>query len=133
MSKAEDLATFKKMAEDYGRALKSGDVARIKSCWTDDLIVMPPNEPILTGKEAFGSWMQNFFDRFIIQETLSPEEVETAGDWAFVRSSFTDVLIPKAGGEPIEDSGKSLDIYKRQPDGSWKLYRAMWNGNRAAS
>jgi ketosteroid isomerase-like protein len=28
---------------------------------------------------------------------------------------------------PLEATGKDLVIFKRQPDGSWKVYRDCWN------
>ena len=39
-------------------------------------------------------------------------------------------LTPKAGGEPTEDSGKWLGILKRQPNGSWKVHRDIWNSDK---
>ncbi|MEE8586821.1 MAG: hypothetical protein V3T83_18425 [Acidobacteriota bacterium] len=58
-------------------------------------------------------------------------EVEVAGDWAFDRGTYTITLTPKAGGEPVfEDEAKYLTITKRQPDGSWKIYRTISNSDR---
>jgi len=51
------------------------------------------------------------------------------GDWAFGRCNFTATMTPKAGGEPIFTDGKALTLYKRQADGSWKLYWDCWNSN----
>ena len=91
---------------------------------------MEPNQPALIGKEAIRSFFQTHFDQFATKGTDEPVEVEVAGDWAFVRGTYTITQTPKAGGEPIEDSGKWLAIYKRQPDGSWKCYCDIWNSDR---
>ena len=61
--------------------------------------------------------------------TLSLEEVEVAGDWGFIRGTSPVTLTPQAGGEPLQDEGKYLSIRKRQPDGSWKIFWAIWNSN----
>lgn len=37
--------------------------------------------------------------------------------------------MPKAGGEPIEDKGKSAFIVRRQYDGTWKIARLIANGD----
>jgi ketosteroid isomerase-like protein len=29
----------------------------------------------------------------------------------------------------MEDRGKTLNVWKRQADGSWKLHRDIWNSN----
>ena len=42
---------------------------------------------------------------------------------------YTVTFTPEAGGEPIRGIGKWMDIYKRQPDGSWKIYRGIYNSD----
>jgi ketosteroid isomerase-like protein len=36
---------------------------------------------------------------------------------------------PKDGSEPFVFDNKTLVIYKRQVDGSWKVFRAMYSSN----
>jgi ketosteroid isomerase-like protein len=36
---------------------------------------------------------------------------------------------PKAGGPESLFDGKFLTVFKRQPDGSWKIYRDCFNSN----
>ncbi len=90
---------------------------------------MPPNAPPLIGKEAIRAAYQSTLDQFTGEITLSLEEVEFGGDWAFVRGTSPVTLTPKAGGELIQDEGKYLSIRKKQPDGSWKIFRTIWNSN----
>lgn len=51
------------------------------------------------------------------------------GDWAFERGSYKITLTPKGGGEPIQDIGKYITIYERQPGGTWGMARDIWNSN----
>ena len=37
---------------------------------------------------------------------------------------------PKAGGEKRRSTGNFLRIYRRQPDGSWRMTRDMFNSDR---
>jgi len=128
-SQAEDVAAIKAMPAKYEAAYNASDAAALAELHTEEAIRMPPNEPALVGKEAIQSWYQTRFDQFTPQVTVSHEEVEVAGDWAFARGSYTSTQTPKAGGEPVEDSGKFLTISKRQPDGSWKIYRTIYNSD----
>jgi ketosteroid isomerase-like protein len=50
-----------------------------------------------------------------------------AGDWAFRRAAATWVLKPRAGGPAVNESGKFLIIYRRLPDGSWRIARDIFN------
>lgn len=51
------------------------------------------------------------------------------GDWGFDRGTYHHTMTPKAGGAPISGNGKYLWLYQRQPDGSWKLSRVIWNSS----
>jgi ketosteroid isomerase-like protein len=36
-------------------------------------------------------------------------------------------------GKPINDRGKYLEVWEKQPDGKWKCVADMWNSDLAAS
>ena len=54
-----------------------------------------------------------------------------AGDWAFHLSEYVLKIMPKGDGEAMEERGKIIVIYQRQPDGSWKIAREIWNRNHS--
>ena len=64
-----------------------------------------------------------------LEETWSSEEIVVAADWAFTRGTYSSTFTPRAGGEPVQENGKSLWILERQADGSWKYARAIWNSD----
>lgn len=89
-------------------------------------IQMPVNEPDLIGKDAWKASLQAFFDQFTVKGDSSEVlEAEVAGDLAFARGRYVITVTPKAGGEPTRYRGKYMHILKRQPEGSWKIYRAI--------
>ena len=126
-----DQAVIRTLGEQAVATLNTNDAAALAAFVTDDAVWMPPNEPAVSGKEAFESLYRAWFDQFICEVTSHPvEEIVVAGDWAFARGRYTLMLTPKAGGEPMQDSGKFIDIYQRQPDGSWKYARHIWNSDQ---
>ena len=128
-SQAEDIAAIKALIGETVATYNTGDAAAVIALFTDDAILMPPNQPAVIGREANKSRFQAYFDQFTAKLTLEAVEVEVAGDWAFSRGSSATTVTPKAGGEPTEEINKSLAISKRQPDGSWKIYRHIWNSD----
>ena len=130
MGKAEDLAVFQKLLGEYGPLFSAGDVSKLVPFWTDDFTMMPANEPTAAGKEACRKWHANHFEQFSGQWTLSPDEAEIAGDWAFVRIFVTARTTLKASGEPIQATARMFTIFKRAPDGAWKWHRCMWNSDK---
>ena len=132
---AEDVAAIKRLNDDRKAASDAGDASTHAALYTDDAILMPPNRPAVVGREALLARWEAMYERhaasrFTRKFTEEVLEVEVAGDWAFMRTAGTVTLTPKAGGEPIEYSGKTLAILKRQPDGAWKCYRTMGHTDR---
>ena len=125
-----DIEAVKNLTEEYDAAINSGDLDSWVSLYTDDAVRMPPNSPALVGKDAIRSVMQSSFEKFTFDIKETAEEVIVAGDWAFARGTYTYTITPKAGSEPIgDDSGKWMAFHKCQPDGSWKIYRNIWNSD----
>ncbi len=53
-----------------------------------------------------------------------------AGDVAIERVTYTATVWPAGAQSSIEDQGKGLHVYARQPDGSWRLKQDIWNSDR---
>ena len=127
-----DVEAINNVVDQHVSAINSGDAAAEASLYTNDAIKMPTNQPVVTGNEAIRSWTQNMIDQFTLKLAVSSDELKVAGDWAFLRSIYTQSMTPKAGGEPTEDNGKYLVIFERQPDGCWKAARDIWNSDNPA-
>ncbi len=126
MSDAQAIAAIKRLYEDWRTPWETGDAAGVANFCTDDTIQMPAEEPDIVGRDAFRSSLESVFAQFAVHGNSSEVlEVEISGDLAFARGKYAITLTPKAGGEPARYSGKFVHLLKRQPDGSWKIYRAI--------
>ncbi len=122
-----DVEAINRVHDDHTSALNAGDTTAYVALLAEGAVLMPPNQPAIIGVAAIREYRQTEFDQITLEVTRPSEEVEVAGDWAFVRHTYAGTLTPKAGGEPTELSGKGLTILQRQPDGSWKITRYMWS------
>lgn len=122
-----DVEAIEKLLTEWEAAVNAADVSGLARLLADDALMMPPGEQTVIGKGEILSWVGPLFDRFSIEETDSVDEVEVSGDWAFLLSSFVFRGTPKAEGESLQTTGKTVFILRRQPDGSWKVARAIWN------
>jgi ketosteroid isomerase-like protein len=86
-----------------------------------------PGRPPLVGKEANDAANARVAQTVKIVETWAPVETFVSGDLAFQRGTFTVAATPKAGGTTSNTSGTFMRIYKRQPDGQWRMVRDMFN------
>jgi uncharacterized protein (TIGR02246 family) len=105
----------------------AGDIDAWMSSFTEDAIVMVPNIPALTNKLAIRQWNTPYFEQFDLHEESDAREIQVAGDWGYIRAHWIWTLTPKDGGESVKDTGNSIWIVRRQPDGSWKIARGIYN------
>ncbi len=127
-----DQAALGNVAEQYSAACGTGDAVALTALFTDDAVWMPPNQPAKVGKEVIEEQYRALFDQLTCELELNQEEIAVAGDWAFDRTTYTVTLSPKTEGEPVKDRGKYINIYRRQPDGSWKIATHIWNSDLPA-
>jgi len=108
-------------------AFSAGDIAAMNALFTDDALIMPPNEPAVQGSAARNAWLTALYDQVTVESTYLDAELTLAGDFAYETLVFTLAATPLAGGEPTVENGKGLHIYQRQADGSWKIALDVWN------
>lgn len=124
-----DMEALNQVREVHIAALNDGDVNAWVGAFTADGVQMPPNAPANLGQETIRAWSQAFLAPFQVNFALAVDEVHVVGDWAFERGAYTINLIHKTGGEPMQDIGKYITIYRRQPNGAWGMARDIWNSN----
>ncbi len=125
-----DVEAINGVADGTEEALNTGDAAAYAAFFADDAVSMLPNRPAIEGKEAISQAIQTAMASNTYQLSLSTDEIEVSGDWAFWRGSYS-VTVTPAEGEPIEDAGKALNILQRQSDGAWKIARHIRNSDLA--
>lgn len=105
----------------------AGDLEAWLSSFAEDAIVMVPNLPALTTKLAIRQWNEPIFEQFDLHEESDFREVEVAGDWGYIRAHWIWTQTPKSGGSSVKYTGHSIWIVRRQPNGSWKITRGIFN------
>ena len=116
----------------YIEALKAGDIPTILSHYCEDAVVMPPNETTLYGKVEIQEWYEDYFEHFVVGTySVTEREVRLLADgWAVERWAQMIAIQPKKGGARIRDDGRSLVLWRHEPDGSWKMFQRMFNSIR---
>jgi len=132
--KAADVEAFKAAVEDtwdkYSIAMNAENPDLWISLWDENGIQMPPGAPAVVGRPAIEKGIHESYQALDWEEfTINLEEVRVAGDWGFARGTYSASITPRAGGETAFLDGKYLTILKRQPDGSWKIFRDCFNSN----
>ena len=103
----------------FEEAFNRGDAAGCAAVYTDDASIMPPDSPILTGKQAAQGYWQAVMDMGIKSVALQTMDLEDHGDTAIERGAAT-LDIQAEEGKTIQATAKFVVIWKRQDDGAWK-------------
>jgi ketosteroid isomerase-like protein len=109
-------------------AVNKKDAAALTEFYDEDAVLMPQMEEPLLGKAAIGE----YYKKLVVNPLFSPfmltpnwSSFHAAGDFAIVTWRFEGVLA-KNGGE-MHFRGKYLLIWKKQANGSWKIFRYMYD------
>jgi ketosteroid isomerase-like protein len=100
------------------------------SLWDEDCIKMGPGKPAVFGKAAIDKGKRAGYQKADVEsQIINVEEVRVAGEWGFARGTFTATEKSKKDGAVAHADGKYLTIFKKQADGSWKIFRDCYNSN----
>ena len=130
VSLAADPAAARKAIESaneqFGQAVQRSDAAGLAELYSEDGAVLPPDAPMIQGRKQIEAFWKEGLAGGIQGAKLETLEVEDLGDTAWERGTAT--LTVKGDGEGASEQRiKYLVVWKRQPDGSWKLHRDIWN------
>lgn len=113
---------------DWVAIYNRNDWSALANQFTQDAVMMPPNAPAVTGREAIAAWEAENEAGFRI--ALRPDEISIVGDRAIIHGRSC-VFIPVEDGASGVDIGKFLEIRRRQPDGRWLVAQDVFNSDLA--
>jgi len=127
-TKDDPLFTYR---QAFIEAFKAGDVDALASLAADDIVSMAPNDTTVYGKAEYKAWCEEYFQYFRMVAFSEPDRsVVVNGDFATEQATYMIAVAPVSGGGRIRDDGRMLTIWKRQPDGAWKIWQTMWNSTK---
>ena len=129
-TRATDEATLRNLDSEWSKAAGARDVEKTVSYYAADAVVMPPNIPALTTKEAIRGLWQSMLGSAGFSGGWKATRVEVArsSDLAYVTGTY-EFTERDAGGGPMADKGKFLEVWKKQTDGSWKCVVDMFSSD----
>jgi ketosteroid isomerase-like protein len=118
----------------WSAAAGAKDLDKTVSYYSDDAIVMPPNAPGATTKDAIRNIWKDLLASPGLAVSWKATRVEVAqpGDMASLSGTY-EVTMNDASGKSVPDRGKYLEVWKRQANGKWKCVADIWNSDLPAS
>jgi uncharacterized protein (TIGR02246 family) len=126
---------------DYAREIRDAENARMKAAaakdldafvatYADDASILSPNMPIFSGKQPIKDGLKPMLADPLFSLILMPTRVEVAksGDLAFTQGPYK-FTFSDLRGNKFEDEGKYLTVWRKLPDGTWKVVEDTMNSD----
>ena len=124
-----DDAAVRALIRQTARYNNEADTLGWVGLFEDGAVYMPPGTPEVATEAGLLEMAAAGFGGYETSIDIEPLEVVILGDWAFARSQVRGTATPRAGGDTSEVDVKQLVLYRRQPDGTWRIARMINNSN----
>lgn len=134
MQPQTDVAGLKKTVDDFSsasiEAMTTNNTEKVIMYYTDDATQLPNNGPAVKGRENIKAEMEKMMSMGMKMKDVSftSVEVNAAGDFGYEIGNYSMTMEMAPMGE-MKDDGKYVTLFKKQQDGSWKVYAEIWNTN----
>ena len=118
-----DADAVRQSAADLTAAFNAKQVDKIVTFYADNSVFMPPNAPLMRGREPLQSFYTGMIERGASNLELTPEEVNGHGPLAFESGSYS-VTFDKG----TRDRGKYVRIL-RHTAGYWRTEKTIWSSD----
>ena len=114
--------------KEWLAAANKKNAAAMIDLYDENAVLMPKSEEPVLGKAAIGEYYKKLFaNPDFVPFTLNSNwnSFHVAGDVAIATSVFEGDVT--RNGKQIHFRGKNLLVWKKQGDGSWKVFRYMFD------
>lgn len=117
------------MNRDFAAALNAKDAKMAASLYTEDAVLIPPGEDMVRGRENIEAYWKIAIDsggvRDVSVETI---DARSSGVLGYEIGTF-ELTANGPNGEAMKDTGRYIELLKREPDGKWYSTAGIWNAS----
>jgi ketosteroid isomerase-like protein len=123
----QDKVAIGKVRLDFNAAFNDGKAEVIGQLIDLNGVWLPPGKQAVVGKDKIVQHYADYFAQVHSEFELKSGDIQVGDGWAFMSGDFSRTDTPKVGGKATHASGHYLFVLKKQPDGTWKIARDIWN------
>lgn len=116
------------MNRDFAKALTAKDAVAAANQYDENASLLPPNEPIVTGRDNIQAYWQGAIDAGIIDATVKTIDAKSDGNLGYEIGTFT-LRFLGAENDTIVEIGKYTEILRLTEEGKWISTYGMWSSN----
>jgi uncharacterized protein (TIGR02246 family) len=131
---AGDAAAIRTLDEQWSATAAKNDVEGTVAFYADDAVLLPGNAPIARDRKSIReSWAGLLGPNTAVAWKVSKVEVAKSGDIGYLYGTYSLSIRDPKGGPAVSDTGKLVEIWKKQADGKWKCIVDTYNSDLPAA
>ena len=130
-TRADDEKKIRELVFDWSGAAEEKNVDKFVSFYAADGSLMAPGIPIVTGNDALRKAAGELFATPGFQLSFGPTKIEVArsGDLAYEAGTYK-FTSQDARKREVTVEGKYIVVWKKQPNGAWKVQYDIFNADK---
>jgi uncharacterized protein (TIGR02246 family) len=133
-SRAADASAIQALDEQWSATAERNDLEGTVAFYADDAVLLPPNAQIAKDRKSIReSWAGLLGPNTAVSWKVSKVEVAKSGELGYLYGTYSLSIQDAKGGSPVRDTGKLVEIWKKQADGKWKCIVDTYNSDLPAT
>ena len=122
-TRAQDEKAIRDSEAAWVKDFATKDPLKASAYYADNGDSMLPDTPIMEGRQAIIAGMKPELGDPNFSLVFAPTRIEIAksGDLAYSKGWFKYTTTNPKTGKRVGQSGNYVEVYKKQPDGTWKI------------
>lgn len=127
---AAAAAAIQAADEQWSAAAGKKDLEATLAFYAADAVLLPPNAPIAKDPKSIReNWVPLLGPNTSISWKVSKVEAANSAELGYVYGTYSLTLPDPQSGSPVSDTGKMVEVWKKQPDGKWKCIVDTFNSD----
>jgi len=129
-TRAADEAALRTLDEQWSATAAKNDLDGTVAFYSEDAVLLPPNAPIASDSKSIReSWAGLLGPNTAVSWKVTKVETAKSGDIGYLYGTYQLLIKDPKGGPTITDTGKLVEIWKKQSDGKWKCIVDTYNSD----
>ena len=117
-----------RLSRDWSALVGAGELEASIDLWADDAVLLPPDRPVLIGKEVIRDYVISASSIPGSKISWEPDSahISESGDMAYLIERNV-IEFDGEDGAKIVTHGKVVTVWREDSEGQWKKFVGMWN------
>jgi uncharacterized protein (TIGR02246 family) len=124
-------AELSQMNRDFVKALNAKDAVAAANCYTEDAVLLPPNEGPVKGRANIQQYWAGAIEAGAFDAEVATTATGSDGDLGYELGRLQMKMKMPDGSIAVE-RGKYTELLRREPNGKWLSTMGMWNTDTLA-